>query len=361
MKKVAMIPARLASERIKQKNLRLLKGKPLVSYPIEACIQSGVFDEIYVNSEAEIFREIAKKYGVKFYKRAPRLARSEVTSEQFVYDFLQNVRCDLLFQVLPTSPLLKSKDISAFVSYMVENRYDTLLSVKEERREALFRDMTINYSLTGSMPQSQDLEPVKLFCNAIMGWRASIFIAIFERMGCAVYGAGGKAGYFTLSWPATIDIDNEEDFRLAEAALEQRSIKPRYYLPSEKDGVKNNNLFDANKPKVNIEDIIAEFSGLPSWSKRVVNSKSNSVTLICQSPGEGNRLHYHADWDEWWLIIEGVWQWEIEGEVMNVKKGDLIFIERGKLHRITAVGKRPAIRMAVSREDVAHIYPAEAR
>lgn len=372
MKRVAMIPARLASERIERKNLRLLKGKPLISYPIEACIRSKVFDEIYVNSEADIFLEIANSYGVKFYRRDPALSKSEVTSDLFVYDFLRNTKCDLLFQVLPTSPLLSPDDIRAFISHMVSNRYDTLLSVKEERIEAVYRDRQINFNPMRIMPKSQDLEPVKLFCNAIMGWRAAKFFGGISQLGCAVYGGAGKTGYFTLKWPATIDIDNEEDFRLAELAMEQRSTEPRYYSPSEsaesdvpsileKDGVRKNDLFDSNKPKVNIEDIIAEFSGLPSWSKRVVNSKSNSVTIICQSPGEGNRLHYHADWDEWWLILEGVWQWEIEGEVINVKKGDLVFIERGKPHRITAVGKRPAIRMAVSREDVAHIYPAEKR
>ena len=93
-----------------------------------------------------------------------------------------------------------------------------------------------------------------------------------------------------------------------------------------------------------------------SWIKRYINSPSNSMTLICQDPGEGNRRHYHRDWDEWWFIIKGKWLFEIEGEEYEINTGDLVFIERNKIHKITCIGDIPAIRMAVSRADVDHIY-----
>ena len=90
----------------------------------------------------------------------------------------------------------------------------------------------------------------------------------------------------------------------------------------------------------------------------MVNTKSNSATLISQKPGEGNRRHYHSNWDEWWLIIKGRWEFEIEGSKHYLKKDDLILIQRGQRHKITAVGKKNAIRLAVSRGDVDHIYVA---
>ena len=55
---------------------------------------------------------------------------------------------------------------------------------------------------------------------------------------------------------------------------------------------------------------------------------SNSATLIAQLPGEGNRMHYHYDWDEWWYIIEGEWDWLIEGQTKRINAGEVIFIER---------------------------------
>ena len=63
-KTIAMIPVRLGSKRVKNKNLRLIDGKPLISYVLETTIKSNIFDEIYINSESDIFEPIAKKYGV---------------------------------------------------------------------------------------------------------------------------------------------------------------------------------------------------------------------------------------------------------------------------------------------------------
>ena len=81
------------------------------------------------------------------------------------------------------------------------------------------------------------------------------------------------------------------------------------------------------------------------------------MTIISQLPGEGNRLHYHPTWNEWWYIVDGEWEWEIEGQKRTVMRGDIVFMRKNRRHKITAVGDRPAIRMAVSRSDVLHVYP----
>ena len=54
MKTIAMIPARMGSKRIEKKNIRILNGKPLISYVIEAAIEANCFDEIYINSESKL-------------------------------------------------------------------------------------------------------------------------------------------------------------------------------------------------------------------------------------------------------------------------------------------------------------------
>lgn len=122
------------------------------------------------------------------------------------------------------------------------------------------------------------------------------------------------------------------------------------------DGVINNSFEYENLPINNIEKIISDHDSNISWSYRVVNTENNSATIISQLPGEGNRKHYHPNWNEWWFILEGEWKWEIEGEEFLVKKGDIVFIQKNKVHKITAIGNKPAIRLAVSRADVPHIY-----
>ena len=123
-----------------------------------------------------------------------------------------------------------------------------------------------------------------------------------------------------------------------------------------KDGVKNNNFKSENKLVSDLTNIIRSNINKKNWSQRLINTESNSATLICQQPGEGNRRHYHSNWNEWWYIVDGKWEFEIEGKKTIIKKNQVILIKKNKKHKITAIGNKPAIRLAVSRADVDHIY-----
>jgi quercetin dioxygenase-like cupin family protein len=124
-----------------------------------------------------------------------------------------------------------------------------------------------------------------------------------------------------------------------------------------KDGVLDNNFADVNQQVVNAYELIKQNASKTSWSRRLVDTESNSATMIGQMPGEGNRRHYHPGWNEWWFILAGKWEFEIDGEAREIVTGDVVFIEKGKVHKITAIGDQMAIRLAVSRNDVEHIYP----
>ena len=372
MKIVAMIPARLGSTRVKNKNLRLINQKPLIQYIIDTAIKSKLLDQIYVNSESEIFQNISKKSGIEFYKRSEELASDTATNDDFALDFMENVDCDILIQLLPTSPFLRSEEIDEFINKMIDQDFDTLISVSDIKIESIFKNKPINFEQKKQTPPSQLLEPVKAYACGIMGWKSDNFKQNIYKHGAAYHGGDGKIGFFDLKGFSTVDIDNEEDFILAEAISKSQNIKiskPAYYDPDEEeifdanvarildgDGVSFNNQDSFNMEKVSINDIIQNNSKTESWSHTVINSPSNSATLIAQLPGEGNRMHYHHDWDEWWYIIEGTWEWLIEGKVKRINAGEVIFIERNRKHQITAVGNKMAIRLAVSRYDVDHVY-----
>lgn len=372
-KVVAMIPVRSGSKRIPKKNIRLLDGKPLVAYAIEAAKNSGSFDEIYLNSEDEIFRDIANEYGIKFYKRARIFATDEATNDDFLFDFLCNVECDYAVQVLCTSPFLKYSTVAEFTKQLVDDELDTLISVKNVQIECLYDGKPINFNKSDRTQPSQMLIPVKSYACSIMGYASEQFKDNYRENEGAYHGSKGFTDYYVLSGFETVDIDNEEDFQLAEAIcrmLSSENVEPKYYkkkqvkaavierdVPSilKKDGVIHNNLFDSNKLIVNIQDIIDANSKTESWSHRFVDTQSNSCTLISQLKSQGNRIHFHENWDEWWHIVQGSWKFTIEGEDHIVKSGDVVLIERGKRHRIEALEDN-SIRLAVSRSDVAHIY-----
>lgn len=376
MKTVCMIPARLGSKRVKKKNLRLINGKPLISYVIETVKQCGCFDEIYLNSEATIFKEIADQYGISFYRRPDEYSTDQSTNDEFALDFMKNVSGDILIQVLPTSPLITAEEIEAFTKEMLQKKHDTLISVENKQIACVYNDEPINFDKLKVNPPSQTMNPVQAYATVLMGWQCDMFKKNMTTYGSAYHGGGGATGYFALQGLSTIDIDREEDFILVENIIlsQQNGANSRidYYkssstehcevdVPSilKKDGVVINDLSSANQEVVNFFDILKKNGTENSWSKRVIDTENNSATIIAQLPGEGNRFHYHPDWNEWWYILDGEWEWDIEGERRVVKMGDIVFMQKGRKHKITAVGNKPAIRLAISRADVAHVYPQQ--
>jgi mannose-6-phosphate isomerase-like protein (cupin superfamily) len=107
----------------------------------------------------------------------------------------------------------------------------------------------------------------------------------------------------------------------------------------------------------NIDDLVKNM-GAESWAARLVYNKRFGGVLIQQQPGEGNRLHYHPDADECWIIISGDWEWYIDGEgTKTVHKNDIIVVKQGVMHKITCIGSEPGIRFAITKPDVNHVYP----
>lgn len=374
MKIVAMIPARIGSKRVPNKNLRLLNGKPLIQYIIDTARQVEQFSTIYVNADDETFRPLAERSGISFYLRPKELGSDSATNDQFALDFLQHVECDVLIQLLPTSPFLSVDEVRRFVDEMMKGEVETLVSVEHVQIACLYKGVPINFDQNVKNPPSQEMTPVMSYATALMGWTSRSFQENMLARGSAYHGTAGRTGYFELRGLSTVDIDREEDFALAEMIMRARAAEgggqvrkahdgewAEVDVPSilAKDGVVDNDLHQANKPVINVCKIIAEKSvKRESWSYRAINTESNSMTIISQMPGEGNREHYHPTWNEWWLILDGSWKWIIDGNETIVTKGDVVFIPQGTTHRIEAIGDKPAIRMAVSRADVEHVYTA---
>lgn len=366
-----MIPARSGSKRVPNKNIRLLSGKPLISYVFEAC--SEIDCDVYINTDCPVIERLSKDYDkVQFYERPSELAGDKSTNDDFMLDFIEtHLQYDYIVQVLPTSPFVTKEEIESFIETLTSNDIDTLVSVKDAQIGCVYKDNPINFSKDKKNPPSQEMEPVKVYATSLMGYKAEVFKRNMKELGCAYHGGTGKTEYFTLKGFSTIDIDNEEDFILAEAVAQfipfQNKYKKFYYEPGQyidyivprvlkDDGIGITTKLQPNQPVVSVTDVMGNMTDQEAWYKTLIDSDSNSCTVVNQMPGEGNREHYHAKWNEWWYIIRGQWRFDIEDEFYIVKPGDLVFIEKGKKHHITAVGGKMASRLAVSRYDVEHIY-----
>lgn len=216
MKIIAMIPARMGSQRLPKKNLALLDGVPLIVRAIRKCKEVGLFDEIWVNSEHPDFGEIARAEGVGFHQRPEALGNNEATSEQFVTEFLKTHECDYVVQVHSIAPLLTAGEVKDFVETLREGEFDAMMSVVDENLECLFRGEPVNFTFD-EKTNSQDLTPVRRIVWAITAWRRSTFLAAAEAGGCATY--SGKIGYASVGRMAGHVIKTQEDLDLAAAVL----------------------------------------------------------------------------------------------------------------------------------------------
>jgi mannose-6-phosphate isomerase-like protein (cupin superfamily) len=124
-----------------------------------------------------------------------------------------------------------------------------------------------------------------------------------------------------------------------------------------KDGIDDVIVGDLeNLPTTNVY-ALREKMGDGSWAARLVYNERFGGVLIQQQPGEGNRIHYHPEADECWVILAGEWEWFIEGEgTKKVSVNDIVVVGKGVKHQITCIGDTPGIRFAITAPDVNHVY-----
>ena len=216
MKMIAMIPARMGSQRLAKKNLRELNGIPLIEKAIRKCLEAKIFDEIWVNSEDVAFKRFAEENAVAFHQRAEELGNNQATSEEYITEFLEKHDCSHLVQVHSIAPLLRVKELVSFVEHFKESKHDVLLSCTEEQIECAFDNSPVNFKFS-SKTNSQDLKPIQKVTWSITGWRRDVFLQGVKENKCATF--YGNVGFFTLSRLSGHTIKTKEDLQIAEALL----------------------------------------------------------------------------------------------------------------------------------------------
>lgn len=112
---LCIIPARGGSKRLPRKNVRLLGGKPLLAYTVEAALESGVFDAVVVSSDDTEIREVALQYGADIDERPEALAGDQIRMVEVVEEYVSRPAVKGRFAhvaaMLPTCPFRNADDI----------------------------------------------------------------------------------------------------------------------------------------------------------------------------------------------------------------------------------------------------------
>ncbi|MCS4448438.1 acylneuraminate cytidylyltransferase family protein [Clostridium botulinum] len=221
-KKIAVcIPARGGSKGIPRKNVRLLAGKPLITYVIDELKKSSIIDYILITTDDEEIKFIAKKKDISVIDRPSNLADDKTPLDPVVYHAVRTLESnikkdlDIIITVQPTSPLLKAKTVEAGIRKIVDENVDTVISVVDDRHLAWTTNKDGKYVPKYEKRMNRQYLPSEFReTGAIFATRRE-FISENSRM-------GKNIDLIEVSRHESIDIDSYSDWWVAERLLKRK-------------------------------------------------------------------------------------------------------------------------------------------
>jgi CMP-N,N'-diacetyllegionaminic acid synthase len=220
---IGVIHARGGSKRIPLKNIKLLAGRPLISYMVEAAVESRLLDRVIVSTDHPDIARISLDYGAEVPFMRPADLAEDVASElvtQHAVRFVeeQGGRVSIVLTMQPTTPFCTSEDIDACIAKMLETDLDTVFTACEihERPEWMYRlNGALAHPFTGTLVQgdagiSQKLPKLYIPNGAVWATRRSV---LMEQNLIT----GPHSGIVIMSRERSVDIDEPVDFITAEA------------------------------------------------------------------------------------------------------------------------------------------------
>jgi CMP-N-acetylneuraminic acid synthetase len=213
---IALVPMRHHSQRVPGKNYRPLAGKPLFHYIIETLLRVPEIDQIVVDTDSETVMEGLRRHfpQVRVLERPERLRGDAVPmNEVLLYDSEQ-FAADFYLQTHSTNPLLRAETVRKAIQTFLASypTYDSLFSVTRLQTrlyDQLGRAINHNPAI---LLQTQDLPPVFEENSCLYLFTRQTLAARRNRI-------GERPLMFEIPRLEAVDIDEEEDFVLAEALM----------------------------------------------------------------------------------------------------------------------------------------------
>ena len=223
MKILAVIPARGGSKGVPRKNIKMLGGKPLIAWTIEAAIMSGVDNCPIVSTEDAEIAAVALMYGGCRSVRPDELAQDNTPMvdvlrlEATKFEYFENATLDWVMCLQPTTPFRTADDIKAAIALAEAGDCDSVISVVQVDDHHPARMYTIDGDYMKALypdeetKRRQDLSPLYLRNGAIYLTRRDVI------MGGSVWGKRIKP--LVMPPERSVNIDSMLDWKLAEAML----------------------------------------------------------------------------------------------------------------------------------------------
>jgi pseudaminic acid cytidylyltransferase len=223
IKRLAIIPARSGSNRIKNKNIKIFNNKPMISHILEKLLKSKLFTKIHVSTNSKKISKISEKLGIKtdFYR--PEKLSDDHTSlievSKFVYKKYLSLKqqFDEIWIILPCSPFITIKDLDSIVKIISSNQNkNNVITVSEyitpiewafkiDKNQKLIPVKKVNFS-----KRSQDLDKKFYDSGNILAFPINNFVSLRGNL--------VLDNLLPMIIPKfrNVDIDDESDWKYAE-------------------------------------------------------------------------------------------------------------------------------------------------
>jgi CMP-N,N'-diacetyllegionaminic acid synthase len=219
---VAIIPARGGSKGIPGKNLLDFCGKPLIAWSILHAQNALHIDSVWVSSDDDEILSVAKSFNARPIKRPHEISGDRATSESAWLHALDviaehSIAVDLVVALQATSPLRESSDLDGGIVTLIENGYDSLLSVTEVEDFFTWRiggdgsAESVSYDYL-DRKRRQQIE--KRFLE-----NGSFYVFRPEQLRNDNNRLGGRIGLFVMERHKMFQIDRPEDVNLCSALM----------------------------------------------------------------------------------------------------------------------------------------------
>jgi CMP-N,N'-diacetyllegionaminic acid synthase len=217
---IVLVPARGGSKRVLRKNVRLLGGKPLLAYTIEAARDAGFGEATAVSTDDAEIAGLAREWGVAVIDRPAELAGDTASTESVLLHALDSVarnewKPQWIATLPPTNPLRRAATIAAFIKAARDGKDDCVFSLTETRGDFWRRDAQGRMvRLYPDAPRrQQDRTPLYEENSAIYVTR----VDALQRTGSIL---GITQGGIAIDPIEGFDINTELDFLVATALID---------------------------------------------------------------------------------------------------------------------------------------------
>lgn len=212
---LGLILARGGSKGVPRKNIKLLNGKPLISYVINE--SKKVFEDVYVSTEDWEIKYVAENFGANVINRPPELATDTSKSIDVVKHALTVVEADVIVLLNCCTPLLKAQHIGEAVKLFLEKKADSVTSVVEsfESHPSKLCELDDNNRIIpiGKFETGERQKQTKIYRR-----NTCMYIATRETIMSGSF-FGKKNFAYVMGVEKSLDINSRWDFLLCEAII----------------------------------------------------------------------------------------------------------------------------------------------